>query len=328
MKLLLVHNRYRQSGGEDTVFEFEASLLARRGHEVDRVLVSNDDIQSFSEKTRTALSLTWNKAGYALVAGAIERFRPDIVHVHNFFARLSPSVYDAAVEAGIPVVQTLHNFRITCANGLLLRNGAPCELCVTGSPYNAVRFRCYRNSRVGSIAVARMIAAHRRRGTWRKKVARFVALSEFARDRFVAAGLPAERITVKPNGTDDPGARPEGPTTAVLYVGRLSEEKGVRTLLEAARGASVPIRIVGDGPLRAELEATAPKTVAFLGHLSRDAVLAEMARALCLVVPSIWYENFPMTLVEACAVGLPAIVSRLGALPEIVEDGITGLHVA
>jgi glycosyltransferase involved in cell wall biosynthesis len=210
---------------------------------------------------------------------------------------------------------------------MLLRDNVPCELCIAGTPYNAVRFRCYRDSYVGSFALARMISYHRRQKTW-TKVARFIALSEFSRSRFVAAGLPAEKIVVKPNTTTDSGGRRESMGNAILFVGRLSEEKGVRTLVEAARFIGNPVRIMGDGPLRDELEATAPPNVTFIGHAPHDEVRSEMACARCLVLPSLCYENFPMTLAEAYAMGLPVIASRLGSLVELVDDGLIGLHFA
>jgi glycosyltransferase involved in cell wall biosynthesis len=328
MKLLLVHNRYQQSGGEDAVFDFEASLLERAGHKVHRLVVSNTDIQNTYEKALTAWSLPWNSRGFMLVADAITRSAPNLMHVHNTFPLLSPSIYEAAASAHVPVVQTLHNFRITCANGMLLRDSVPCELCISKSPYNAVRFRCYRNSYSGSFAVARLIASQRRRKPYYPAVSRFVALSEFARSRFVLAGLPPDRITVKPNGTIDHGFRRGGKGLAILFVGRLSKEKGIDTLIRAACSTSVPVRIIGNGPLRTALQSNAPTNVTFLGRISHEGVTAEMARARCLVMPSISYEGFPLTLVEAYSMGLPVIASRLGSLQELVEDGVTGLHFA
>jgi len=326
MKLLLVHNRYQRSGGEDAVFELESSLLEGAGHEVQRLVVSNDDIRTLYDRIRTAWSLPWSSRGYSLVANAIIRNRPQIIHIHNTFPLLSSSVYEAAAAADIPVVQTLHNFRITCANGLLLRDDAPCELCITKSPYNAVRFRCYRNSYFGSFAVARMIAFQRRHKELLTSVARFIVLSEFARTRFILAGVPAEKITVKANGAVDSPFRCNGSGKAILFVGRLSGEKGVHTLINAARFITDPVRIVGDGPLRNELDTAAPRNVIFLGSLSHDKVIEEMAQARCLVLPSACYENFPLALAEAYSVGLPVIASRIGSLIELIQDGVTGLH--
>jgi glycosyltransferase involved in cell wall biosynthesis len=328
MRLLLVHNRYQFYGGEDAVFDFEASALEHAGHLVHRVVVSNDDIRTYGDRIRTALALHWSPAGYALVESALRRFKPDLMHVHNFFARLSPSIYDAAAAAEVPVVQSLHNFRVTCANGLLLRDGVPCEICMKRSPYNAVRFRCYRNSYVGSLTLAHMIAYHRRCQTWLTRVRRFIASSDFARCRFVQAGLPCRKIIVKPNGVTDPGVFDGDSGGALLYVGRLSKEKGVHTLVHAAKHITYPIRITGDGPLRAELESVAPRNVTFLGHITKEELRSEMIRARCIVVPSICYEGFPSTVAEAFSYGLPVVASRLGSLIEIVKDGVTGLHFA
>lgn len=329
MKLLLVHNRYQHSGGEDAVFDFESSLLEKAGHEIRRLVVSNDAIQTVYKKFETAWHLPWSMSSHKLVATTIAANRPHVMHVHNIFPLLSTSIYEAAAEAGVPVVQTLHNFRITCANGVLLRNGAPCELCIGSTPYNAVRYRCYRNSYLGSFAVARMIASQRRRKDNSAKVARFVVLSEFARSRFMLAGITANKITVKPNGAIDTALRNDGKGTTILFVGRLSREKGVETLMKAAQFISQQVRIVGDGPLKKELEAKAPPNVMFLGRLSHDGVIDEMVRARCLVLPSVCYEAaVPLVLIEAYSVGLPVIASRIGSLIEPIEDGITGLHFA
>jgi glycosyltransferase involved in cell wall biosynthesis len=325
MRLLLVHNRYKQFGGEDAIFDFESSLLERNGHNVHRLLVTNDKISGIRASFNAAWHLPWNRAGYALVTEAIKRFRPDIIHVHNFFPLLSPSIYDAALAKHIPVVQTLHNFRITCANGQFLRNGSPCELCIHGNPYYGALFRCYRNSFAGSLAVARMINTNRLNGTWRTKVARFIALSWFSRSRFLAAGLPADRVVVKPNGSPDYGKKKQIGSD-FIFVGRLSEEKGLQTLLDAARRVAFRIKIIGDGPLRPALERMALPNVCILGQLPHCQVISHIADARCLVLPSICYENFPMTLVEAYSVGVPVIGSRIGSLSELIEDGITGLH--
>ena len=325
MKILLIHNKYEIPGGEDLVVETEGALLASAGHEVHQFIVSNTELKTFADKALTAWWLPWNPGGFSRASEIIRRIKPDIINVHNFFAMLSPSIYDAAIEANIPIVQTLHNFRIICANGLLLRAGKPCEVCITRSPYNAVRYRCYRNSIFASASLARMIAIHKRKRTWQTKPSRFFVLSNFARTIFEAAGIPRDKISVKPNCVRDHGWRGDALGDGVLYVGRLSNEKGAQFLIEAARSTNVPIRIVGDGPLRVSLERKAPQNVEFVGHLSQSEVLTHMRRARCLVIPSICYENFPLALIEAFAVGLPVIASGLGALQELVEHEATGL---
>ena len=255
----------------------------------------------------------------------IARVRPDIVHVHNTFPRLSPSIYTACRQAGVPVVQSLHNFRITCAAGTFVRDAKPCESCLHGSPYQAVLHRCYRNSALGSLAVAHMIQHHRRAQTYVHTVNVFIALTQFARGKFIEAGLPADRIIVKPNTTPDPGAPPlDQARHGALVVGRLSDEKGLSYLLEAWRSIDAPLRIVGTGPLLDSLRAAAPANVSFLGKLAPDAVRAQMKQSVFLIVPSVGYEGFPMVVVEAYACGLPVLASRLGGLIEIVEPNVTG----
>ncbi len=324
MRILVVHNRYQQRGGEDSVADDEIALLRAGGHEVDTVIVSNDAIVGFADKARAALGVADGPLTGERISDAVRRFAPDVVHVHNFFPLISPRVHARVRALGPATVQTLHNFRITCANGLLMRAGRPCELCLTGSSLHAVAHRCYRGSFAGSAALAHMIATHRREQTWQRHVDRFIVLSNFARDIFVRAGLPAERIAVKPNAVADLAGGETAERAGVLFVGRLSPEKGVDHLIAAARLTRVPITIVGDGPEAARLAAVAPDTVRFLGALPRADVRAVMARARALVMPSIWFEGFPVTVAEAFAAGTPVIASRIGALAEIVEDGRTG----
>lgn len=330
LRVLVVHNRYQQAGGEDSVFENEVALLRAGGCAVDTLVVSNDIIQGVAAQVSAALRIIANPAGRKAMAAALTRFTPDVVHVHNFFPQLSPAIFDTCVSAGVPVVWTLHNFRVACANGLLFRDGRPCEDCIGQLPLPAVLHRCYRGSRAGSAAVAAMIAYHNAAGTWQHKVSAFVALTDFARDLLVRAGLPRERIVVKPNFVIDPGHQ-GGPVDMLrrgaVFVGRLSPEKGVQTLVDAWRKLpQIPLTIVGDGPERTRLEADAPPHVHFAGLQSRTAVLPLIAQAQAMVVPSTWYENFPMVVVEAMALGTPVIASRIGALESIVTDGVNGLH--
>jgi glycosyltransferase involved in cell wall biosynthesis len=330
--LLVIHNRYQQAGGEDSVFANEVALLREGGVTVDTLEVSNDALVGRAAQLSAALRVVSNPEGRRLTTEAIARFRPDIVHVHNFFPRLSPALFDACAEAGVPAVWTLHNFRIGCANGLLFRDGQPCEDCIGRVPWPAIQHRCYRGSTAGSAAVASMIGWHRARGTWRHKVARFIALSDFARNLFVRAGVPDDRLAVKPNFVADPLPALQGAPPArqgAVFAGRLSREKGAATLVAAWRALpDIPLTILGDGPDFASLQAAAPPNVRFLGFQNRDAVLQAMRGAQALVVPSTWYENFPMTVVEAMALGTPVIASRIGALATIVGDGVDGLHFA
>ncbi|MFG5117995.1 glycosyltransferase [Methylorubrum sp. POS3] len=324
-RILIVHNQYQIRGGEDAVVEREAAALARAGCAVETLIFSNDDIQGPVDRLRAAVEAPHARRGIRRVVEAVRRFRPDVVHAHNTFPLVSPGMHAAVRAEGVATVQTLHNFRLTCAGAMLMRDGQPCETCVTGSPYAAVRHRCYRGSRLGSLAVARMIDRHRRIGTWTRDVDAFVALTPFARGRFVAAGLPSERIVVKPNGLPDPGPPSEIARDRILFAGRLSREKGVEILKDAAARLGRTIDVAGEGPLRGTLDG-APN-LALLGSLPGAEIQARMARAAALVVPSLWYEGLPMVVAEAYAAGTPVIASRIGALADLIEDGVTGLLV-
>lgn len=327
MRVLQVHNYYQQSGGEDGVVEAERSMLAQNGWEVQQHVVHNDDIVTAFDQLKTAWRLVYSDGAKRALAEQLAARRPDVVHVHNFFPRLTPSVYDACLEAGIPVVQTLHNYRIVCPAALLLRDGAPCEDCLVGSPYQAVVHGCYRGSRAASFATARMVAYHRRKLTWQTKVSRLIALTRFAKSKFVESGIPEHCIAVKPNSVPDSGYTPGGvDRKGALFVGRLSEEKGIAALLAAWRDLDVPLRIAGGGPLEALVAQVEHAAVTVLGRIPPPAVGREMTEAAFLIIPSIWYEGFPMTIVEAFSRGLPVLCSGIGGMAEIVEDGVTGLH--
>ena len=310
MKVLQVHNFYRKPGGEDVVVRQEAALLGDRGHRVKLWSVTNDDIKTFWDKTRAALGAAYSASAKRQMAQEINAFGPDVVHVHNFFPLLTPSIYDACREARVPVVQTLHNYRIMCAGALLLRGGKVCEKCLTKSPYFGTFHGCYRNSTLASLPVSRMISYHQRRHTWRDKVDAFIALTDFARAKFAQGGLPEDKIHVKSNFIPDYYSETPAPKTSKggLFVGRLSEWRGI----------DAPLTIVGGGPLRDELEKISGKNVRFLGQLAPDAVRKQMRKAAFMVMPSLWYEGFPMTLVEAMSMATPVIASDLGALSELV----------
>lgn len=322
MRILFVHNTYQHRGGEDSVVEAEISLLRSRGHEVEAYFRSNDDVGSMSSLTLARHTL-WSPCTPHDLAGLTNHFQPDVIHAHNTFPLISPSLYWAADRAGIPVVQTLHNFRLMCLNALFLREGKVCEDCIGKVPWRGVARACYKESHAASAALAGMLTLHRTIGTWQNKVTRYIALNEFCRSKFIAGGLAAERIVVKPNFVDF-DAPAELDRFGFLFVGRLSAEKGIDVLVDAARALGDScIRVAGSGPESAcvlEVKGVVP-----LGALSSDAVRVEMSRALALVLPSIWYENFPRTLVEAFGCGLPVIASRIGALADLVNEGVTGL---
>jgi glycosyltransferase involved in cell wall biosynthesis len=327
MRILVLHNRYQLAGGEDTVVTAEKELLTANGNEVRLLSVASDNVRGLGAKIRTAFRVAYSRKAFHLVAEEVASFQPDIVHVHNFFPLLTPSVYDACNDKGIPVIQTLHNFRTICPGALLMRAGKICEECLFGSPYRAGLHRCYRNSLIGSLAVARMVDYHRKHGTWLKNVDRFIALTEFAKTRFVTAGFPAEKIDVKPNFTRDVETLSDSGTRAgALFVGRLSPEKGIGTLMKAWRLLAVPLLVVGDGPLQEVVGTPRIGKLAFIGRRSVDDVAAEMEKASFLVMPSECYETFGLVIIEAFAHSLPVIASRLGSMAKIVVDGVTGLH--
>lgn len=325
MKILIAHNRYQIGGGEDAVFDAELKLLRSGGNEISTIVADNSEIQDWSDRLKTALRLCGSTGKRQELFRIIQKIQPDIVHVHNFFPLISPSIFEACNELGIPSVMTVHNFRLICAGAVLLRNGQVCEKCVRGSPYWGAYHRCYRGSLPGSLAVARMIARQRQTGNWRDCIARFIALTDFAKKKLVEAGLPGEKILVKPNFivADKALYAEKGVRHGALFVGRLSPEKGLRILLQAWESIDYPLEIIGEGDVSA-FTRPAPTNVRFVGRLPRDEVVQKMKTAAFVVMPSLWYEGFPMVLLEAMACGTPVIASRIGSLAEIVEDRVTG----
>ena len=328
MRVLVVHNFYQQAGGEDVVFRAETALLRRHGHDVQTFMVSNDVIGQ-TPRLQAAAQTLWNAKMGRQIEHLVREHGSEIVHFHNTFPLLSPAVYGGARTAGAAVVQTLHNFRLLCANGLFFRDGHVCEDCLGQLPLSAVRHRCYRDSLSASTVVAAMQTFHHVAGTYREGVDAYIALTEFARDKFIAGGLPAERIAVKPNFLEGSPGPAAGNGGYALFVGRLVPEKGVETLLRAwaTLGGTVPLKILGDGPLAPQVKAATHQLpgVSWLGQRDRAEVLQLMQEAAFLVLPSEWYEGFPMTLVEAWGVGLPVVGSGLGALGALIEPGRTGL---
>ncbi len=300
LKVLVVHDRYTQPGGEDEVVAAETAMLRRHGHEVVEYTEDNRRARSMS-RLRLAVRTIWSAESQRAIAGIVRRERPDVAHFHNTFPLVSPSAYYACREAGIPVVQTVHNYRIVCPNALLLRDGHPCVA---------------------------MIATHHWIGTWTHVVDMYITLTRFAGATLVLAGIPPSKIRVKPNfyfPDHGPGTPEDG---RALFVGRLTEDKGVRVLLSAwARlGGRWPLTIVGDGPLRSEVIVATQRipNVDWLGWQAHDEVMTYMQRSSLLVIPSLAYEGFPRIIPEAFSVGLPVLVTGHGGLPEIVEDGKTG----
>jgi glycosyltransferase involved in cell wall biosynthesis len=323
--VLSVHNFYRQPGGEDRVFADEASLLEQHGHTVVRYQEQNRRIAGVG--ISASGSALWSNRSFRRLRSALRAQACGVVHFHNTFPLISPAGYYAAAAANVPVVQTLHNYRLICPAGTLLRDGAVCEKCIGRVPLPALIHGCYRGSRPATAAVAAMLAIHRVGGTWRRMVDAYIAPSEFARKKLIAGGLPPERIVMKPNfvapdpgaGTGRAGREPGG---YALFAGRLAEEKGVRTLLQAWErlGNAIPLVVAGEGPLGAR-----EGPVTFIGQQPREKIFALMRNASILIFPSICYECAPLTVIEAFACGLPVIASNIGSIPEFVDHGRTGL---
>jgi glycosyltransferase involved in cell wall biosynthesis len=335
MRILVAHNLYQQRGGEDAVVAAEVRLLEAHGHQVIRYQRENDELAARGTwgKVSAGFETLWSAKSLHQVRALIQKEKPVVAHFHNTFPLISPAVYHACQQLGVPVMQTLHNYRLICPAAACLREGKVCEECLGRSvAWPGVVHGCYRGSQAATAAVSSMLAVHRIMGTWRDQVDVYIALSEFARQKFISGGLPAERILVKPNFVEpDPGAR-QGQGEYALFVGRLSEEKGLRVLLDSCRDlhGKVPLRIAGEGPLLNEikqfLSANGSTGITLLGHLNRADIIKAMHEARFLVFPSIWFEGFPVSITEAFACGLPVIASRLGSMAEIVTDNITGLH--
>lgn len=316
MNILIVHNFYQQPGGEDHVFAGESALLEAHGHRVTRFTVHNDAIDTMS-KPLVALNTLWNARAADTLAKEVRDRRIELVHFHNTFPLLSPSVYRAARRAGAAVVQTLHNFRLMCAPGTFFRDGKVCEDCLGRLPVPAVARRCYRDSLAGSATAAAMITLHRGLRTYQRHVDRFIALAEFSRQKFIHAGLPADRISIKPNFLSPDLGPGTGAGGYALFVGRLSAEKGINLLLDAAPLITphMPLWIVGAGPLAPDVRALAmrqPK-VRYLGQQPHAHVQQLMREARVLVSASIWFEaGVPRTIIEAFASGTPVAAFDIG----------------
>lgn len=336
-RVLVLHNAYQLAGGEDAVVAAEVALLREHGHAVAQLTRHNGELAGMAPIS-AALQALWSRDSARRTAEAIAQHRAQLVHVHNTWPLLSPSVYSACRAAGVPVVQTLHNFRLACPQAMFLRDGRVCTDCLGRLPWPAVQHACYRDSRTQTAVLATTLALHRGLGTWQRGVQRYIALNEFCRAKLIEAGLPAQRVVVKPHFVDAPELAESEARKGFLYVGRLAPEKGLQVLQDATRAVAlrgptpVPmqVQVAGAGPLAAALVAGSalPGGLQLLGELPLTEVQQRMARAQVLVLPSICLESFPRVLVEAFAAGLPVIASRLGALAELVQHGETGLLFA
>lgn len=333
MKIFIVHNQYQQLGGEDAVVQAETQLLQDHGDEVIAYRRSNQEIKQMSWGQQVLLlgRLSYMRQSYLEMVQLIKRHRPDIAHFHNIFYMMSPSVYAACQDQKVPVVQSLHNFRPLCSNGLFFREGHPCEDCQTYTLWQGVKHRCFRQSYFKTAAMAWMLSRHQRARTWQTQIDGYITATNFTKDKYVEAGFPAEKFYLKPHFMH-PAPEPTFEDKGYgLYIGRLSQEKGVEALLKMwqAQMNNFPLKIMGDGPLavslKAQLKAGNCKNIEMCGFVREQAYEKVMQQASFIIVPSLCYENFPRIVAEAFAFGKSVIVSRLGSLAEIIEEGQTGL---
>ncbi|HEY9653846.1 MAG TPA: glycosyltransferase [Coleofasciculaceae cyanobacterium] len=330
MRVLTVHNYYQQPGGEEQIWATESALLESYGHEVLRYTVDNDGIKGMNPLL-LAKNTVWNSDIYRDLRSLIREQKPQIAHFHNTLPIISPSAYYAVKDQGIPVVQTLHNYRLLCPNALFFRQGQLCEDCL-GKPFPlpGVIHGCYRGSRTASAMVAATVSFHSLLGTWSQVVDVFIAYSQFAMDKFIEGGLPADKLAFKTNFLYPAPERGEGQGGYALFVGRLSVEKGLGVLLDAWRqlGGKIPLKIIGDGPM-ATLVTKAVKEmpeIEWLGRIPLEQVYEVVGNAAFLVFPSEWYETFGRVAIEAFAKGTPVVASKIGAITELVDHERTGLH--
>jgi glycosyltransferase involved in cell wall biosynthesis len=336
MNILMVHNRYRFRGGEDVSTEAETAMLRQHGHNVESFTRDNRDIPELDKlgwakagpSLRLGAKTVWSRSVYREAKALLRQRSFDVVHVQNSFPQISPSVLYAARSAGVAVVQSLHNYRLVCASATLYRDGAVCELCIkraVGTP--AMRYECYQDDRIATGAVVALQSIHRLARSWDRSVSVYVALSSFSARKHIEGGVPAGRVVVKPNFlADDPGSGAEA-RSGFLFVGRLSEEKGIGTMLTAWESISAPLTFIGDGPLSDQVQQAAARNpwIEYLGARPNVEAVEALGSARAALVPSEWYEPFGRGVIEAFARATPVIAARIGGPSELIEDGHTGI---
>ncbi len=328
----MAHNRYKFAGGEDSVVAAEVEMLRSAGHEVELLEADNKIIEGTLAKIAAAGSLFHSPGSSQRMVELIRTFRPEIVHIHNWFPLLSPSIISAAYAAGVPVVQTLHNFRMFCANSGLYRDGRVCLDCAGKVlPLDGVVHGCYSGSRVGSALVTAAFSYHRLVGTW-AGISTFIAVSDLQRELLIQGGMKPEQIVVKPNFVKDPGKPGDGLGGYALFVGRVSAQKGIRTVLKAweEHSPTMPLKIMGDGPLADEVRDRASRLahVEYLGQRTATEVAAAMGAARFLIFASESYEPLASTILEAFSQGTPVLAASVESINHLVKDGVTGLQFA
>jgi glycosyltransferase involved in cell wall biosynthesis len=331
MRIVICHNYFRERGGEDQVFEDELELLTARGHDVVTYVKHNNDVAGLGSTVKTAVGTPWHRKAAAQIEDLVRRSKAEVAHFHNWLPQISPAGFYGARRGGAAVVQTLHNYRWVCPKAILFRDGQVCEECVGKSfPWPAIRHACYRDSTVGSTFVTATLGLHNRMQTPTRAIDAFIAPGLFIKNKLASAGIPKDRIYVKPNFlTRDPGPG-SGDGGYFMYLGRLAPEKKVDTLLRAWRllGSKAKLKISGTGPLRPMVEAAAAQdpSIEYLGFAPDEALDGLVGEARALIFTSGTYEAQPMVILETYAKGTPVIAGRLGSMESLVEDGVTGRH--
>jgi glycosyltransferase involved in cell wall biosynthesis len=332
MKILLIHNRYTQEGGEDRVVESETGMLRKFGHEVIYYERSNKELESlpFFKKVSFFLKDIQNsKRTYSEIISLVRENKPDIAHIHNIFFTITPSVYYALKEEGIPIVQSLHNYRFLCINGLFYRNRKVCSECTVSDFSPALSHKCFRNSFILSFFLKRCLDMYHRTKIFTKYINAYIALSQFSRSKFTSAGLPPEKVFVKPNFIEQPQDGKGARSDTAVFIGRLVDYKGITTLVRTYSSIlkDRKLKVIGDGPLSAKLKRryALAKNIEWLGSVRYPDVLEHIKTAAFLVFPSECYENMPRVIIEAFACGVPVMASDIGAVSEMVKPGFNGL---
>ncbi len=333
MKILIIHNKYLKYGGEDSVFDSEKRLLEQNGNEVETLIFDNQALQGIA-KLKMIYSIFYNNHSEKLLTDKIKTFQPQIIHVHNFFYDASPSIFYVANKYNIPVVQTLHNYRLICAGALLLRDNKPCELCINQKfPLAGIKHKCFGNSYLKTTQLTLMTSLHKYLGTWKEKITTYICLTEFAKSKIANSSLqiPLENITVKANCTEDVGyqhIKDNKREDFYLFIGRLSKEKGIYILLEAAKKSGCKLEIIGDGELKELVEKAAQMhpNIIYHGFQQKDFITNKLKTCKTLIFPSIWYEGMPLTILEAFSAGTPIIASDIDNINELITDNYNGVH--
>lgn len=331
VKILIIHNHYVYPGGEDEVVKAEKNMLEKFGHEVLLYEASNSQINGRTLLGKLSFifkEVCWSRKSYDAIIELIRKERPDIAHFHNTFLSITPSAYDACYDSGIPIVQTLHNYRFLCPIGVFYREGRLCEECLRKGRVAAVLNKCWRNSYVHSLILVRILRHMKRKKVFSKMINSYIALSPFSRKKFVDSGFDKKKIFIKPNFVDFDSRPIQANGKYGLFIGALRDYKGIKTLLKAWKNleTNFPLKVLGTGPLENELKVYARKEkVEFLGTKPLSEIFLLIKASLFLVAPSECYETFSRVTMEAFACGVPVIAANHGALKDLVEHGKTGL---